>query len=153
MNEMRQVSVEITRNLKNIQHIMKNRLHNHFKSMELTAPQGMLVFMVSHHGQLKITEISEKMGLSNSTVSGIVDRLESQGYVERLRSKEDRRVVYVTTTPKMKEQVMFHENMLESIMEEALKQASEAELQQIVSGLELLNEILMKTHKGEINPC
>ena len=93
------------------------------------------------------------MGLSNSTVSGIVDRLESQGYVERLRSKEDRRVVYVTTTPKMKEQVMFHENMLESIMEEALKQASEAELQQIVSGLELLNEILMKTHKGEINPC
>lgn len=153
MSETSQFAITIMSELKIIQHILKARMHNHFKDMELTAPQGMLVFMVSRHKTLKITDISEKMGLSNSTVSGIVDRLESQGYVKRERSKEDRRVVYVTVTEEMMKRVKMHENIMDTIMVEALQNASEDEMKQVASGLSLLSEILQKTHKGEMNQC
>lgn len=142
---------EILMNLKHIQHEMKNRMHNHFKDMELTAPQGMLVFMVNKHGSLKITEISEKLGLSNSTVSGIVDRLEAQGLVNRIRSEQDRRVVNVSVTETMKDKLMSHENILDKIMTEALSNATVEELSTVASGLSILSNLLQKANEGDVN--
>lgn len=153
MNEINQSAIQIMNDLKTIQCIMKRRMHNYFRDLDLTAPQGMLVLMVGHHNSLKITEISEKMGLSNSTVSGIIDRLESQGYVQRVRSKEDRRIVNVTITENMKTKVNQHENILDTVMSDALMTISDKELQQISEGMKLLSEILLRTNEGESNPC
>lgn len=56
----------------------------------------MVLYTLGKHGSMKLSDISEKLSISNSTISGIVDRLEKQKYVERIRSKEDRRVIYVS---------------------------------------------------------
>lgn len=138
---------EILINLKSVQHNMKSKMHDHFKDMELTAPQGMLIFMVSKHGMLKISEISEKMGLSNSTVSGIIDRLETQGLVERQRSKTDRRVVNVVVTNQMKEKLKSHDTILESIMTEALSIASQEQIELVHAGITMLSQLLNETNK------
>ena len=69
--------------LKQIMDSIRQSVVKEFKEMNLTGPQGMLVGILSHHGAMKVSELSERLGLSNSTVSGIVDRLEKQGYVER----------------------------------------------------------------------
>ena len=153
MSEINQSAIQIMSDLKTVQCIMKRRMHNYFRDLELTAPQGMLMLMVSHHNSLKISEISEKMGLSNSTVSGIIDRLESQGYVQRVRSKADRRIVNVTITEKMKTKVDQHENILDTVMTEALMTISDKELHQVSEGMKLLSEILLRTNEGENNPC
>ena len=43
-------------------------------------------------------ELSRKMYLHMSTVSGVVDRLEEKGFVERNRGDKDRRVVKISLT-------------------------------------------------------
>jgi DNA-binding MarR family transcriptional regulator len=144
---------DILKNLKNIQHSMRNHMHNHFKSLELTAPQGMLVFMVNKHEVLKISEISEKMGLSNSTVSGIVDRLEKIGCVERHRSDVDRRVVQVKVTELMKGKINCHENTIELLMTNVLSEATKEELQEVKTGLEVLSRLMENVDKGDENQC
>ncbi len=51
---------------------------------------------------LTLGELSEKMGLSASTITGLVDRLERDNYVRRMRDGNDRRVVRVFFTPEGK---------------------------------------------------
>jgi DNA-binding MarR family transcriptional regulator len=50
-------------------------------------------------GPKRMTELAELARTSQASLTGIVDRLEGFGLVERLRSDEDRRVVEVAITP------------------------------------------------------
>ncbi|MES2059797.1 MAG: MarR family transcriptional regulator [Patescibacteria group bacterium] len=45
-----------------------------------------------------MTEIARMMGHTTAAATGLVDRLESMAYVERIHSPEDRRVVLVHIT-------------------------------------------------------
>lgn len=60
----------------------------------MTVPQ-MFVLGPVMQGKKTIGEISRLIDLSYSTVSGIVDRLERNGFVERARDIHDRRMVWV----------------------------------------------------------
>lgn len=137
-------NLQILTNFKFIQHAFKKKMHAHFKELELTAPQGMLMFTVHSKGSMKISEISKLMGLSNSTVSGIVDRLEAQGYVNRVRSEEDRRVVNVHIADEMNKKLISHEDMYENLMKDALQSASKEEINQIELGLQILSDLLRR---------
>ena len=66
----------------------------------------------SRDGGLSIGELSEHLGLACSTVSGIVDRLERDGWVLRNRQAPDRRTVKVQLTPKSVE--LFEQTKEES---------------------------------------
>ena len=115
---------------------MKLYMHDYFKKYELTPPQGMLVFILNKHQQLKISDISKKMGLSNSTVSSLVDRLESQGLVERIRSDQDRRVVLVQLSKEMNTCLNSHQDLLENLIKDALVDFSISERNFLVESLE-----------------
>jgi len=45
-----------------------------------------------------MTDIAKKMGHSTAAATGLVDRLEKLGFVERMHSAEDRRKVFVRIT-------------------------------------------------------
>ncbi len=66
----------------------------------LTSPQLTVIKILETFGDLSLTELSERIRAQNSTVTGIIDRMEREGLVVRERSKEDRRVVYIRLTPK-----------------------------------------------------
>jgi DNA-binding MarR family transcriptional regulator len=59
--------------------------------------------MLHHLGDLSLSELSERIRAGNSTVSGIIDRMEREELVRRVRSKEDRRVVHIKLTEKGRE--------------------------------------------------
>jgi DNA-binding MarR family transcriptional regulator len=67
---------------------------------QLTGPQLTVVKILETMGDLSLTELSERIRSQNSTVTGIIDRMEREGLVVRERSKEDRRVVKLRLTPK-----------------------------------------------------
>ena len=56
--------------------------------------------MLGEDGPVPISTLAERTGSANSTVSGIVDRLEKLGLAQRQRSETDRRVIYVCATEK-----------------------------------------------------
>jgi DNA-binding MarR family transcriptional regulator len=64
----------------------------------LTGPQVTAVKMLESLGDLSLSALSERMSAKNSTVTGIVDRMERDGLVQRLRSETDRRVVLIRLT-------------------------------------------------------
>ena len=67
---------------------------------ELTGPQLTVLKMLEGVGDLSLTELSERIRAQNSTVTGIIDRMERENLVARARSSEDKRVVYIKLTDK-----------------------------------------------------
>ncbi len=67
---------------------------------QLTPPQIHALLWLGHDGPLTMGEIGQRVGVTEKTVTGLVDRLEKQGYVERVRDARDRRVVRAQLTPK-----------------------------------------------------
>ncbi len=67
---------------------------------ELTGPQLTVLKLLEGVGDLSLSELSERIRAQNSTVTGIIDRMEREGLVVRARSTEDRRVVHIRLTEK-----------------------------------------------------
>lgn len=67
---------------------------------EVTAQQMITILTLSEIKRAKITTISRRMGVSPPTITGIIDRLQKGGYVQRIRDSRDRRVVFVSLTAK-----------------------------------------------------
>lgn len=122
----------------------------HFNAMNLTGPQGMMMGILSHDGEMKISDLSEKLGLSNSTVSGIIDRLEKQGLVERTRSLEDRRVVYVNVSTEFRKNSKENFCKIEKTFEDIMTKATTEEIEIILKGLDALEQIMDRQKKNDL---
>lgn len=66
----------------------------------LTVPQYQLLIAAYHQTDSTLGGLSEHLNCSRGNVTGIVDRLERDGWLERERSAEDRRVITVKLTEK-----------------------------------------------------
>lgn len=69
----------------------------------LTGPQVSALKILEATGDLSLSELSDRMSAKNSTITGIVDRMERDGLVVRDRSSADRRVVLIRATDKGRE--------------------------------------------------
>ena len=142
-------SMEVSKLIREIVFQIKHNMSKEFEKAGLpgiTPTQGMMIGMLGKHGKMKVSEISQMMGLNNSTVSGIIDRLEKQGMVERLRSDEDKRVVFITLSPKLGEKELNMHAKVESIVERIIEERGTLEdYDKIVEGLSVLKRLLTDT--------
>ncbi len=70
------------------------------KKYELTRPQFCVIECLGHCGEMTLTGLSAKMSVTGGNMTLVVDNLEKEGLVERVRSKEDRRTINVKLTDK-----------------------------------------------------
>jgi DNA-binding MarR family transcriptional regulator len=66
----------------------------------LTGPQLTVVKLLESFENLSLSSLSERIRAQNSTVTGIIDRMEREGLVRRVRSTTDRRVVHISLSEK-----------------------------------------------------
>lgn len=76
----------------------RQQSHEYLEKFGVTVPQSGVLNALAESGNLPIGTLADKLLLKTSTVSGIVDRLERDGHVTRIRGNADRRVVHVALT-------------------------------------------------------
>jgi len=69
---------------------------------QLTIPQLVCLRFLDKNGPQAPSELAKEAALSQATVTGIVDRLEARGLLERRRDHKDRRRVSIYLTPEGK---------------------------------------------------
>ena len=70
-----------------------------FLEIGVTMPQAKVLYLVTVTGGLRMSELVARLGVSLSTVSGLVERLVERSLVARHDDPADRRQVVVTATP------------------------------------------------------
>ncbi len=74
-----------------------------FLEIDVTMPQAKLLYLLGAAGDLHMSDLVARLGVSLSTVSGLVDRLVDHGLAGRREDRLDRRQVVVGLTPAGKE--------------------------------------------------
>jgi DNA-binding MarR family transcriptional regulator len=64
----------------------------------ITGSQSMVLRSLFHNGPLSSADLSRRLYVTPSNITGVIDRLEKKGLVERLRKAGDRRVSLITLT-------------------------------------------------------
>jgi DNA-binding MarR family transcriptional regulator len=90
---------EIMQSLRRIFKAIQDYSYEVYGQFGITGPQLWVLKTISKNKSLPLGEISKKMYLHPSTITGLIDRLEKKGYVERERDQKDRRVVNILLTP------------------------------------------------------
>jgi DNA-binding MarR family transcriptional regulator len=54
-----------------------------------------VLWLLQHHGALAMSRLAELLDVSLSNATGIIDRMEEKGLIERVRVPDDRRLVLV----------------------------------------------------------
>ncbi len=72
------------------------------KDTGVTRVQWIAIYYIHRYEGIAQKDLAEKMHVAESSVGRLIDRLERDGYVERVRSQEDRRVVTLELLPEGK---------------------------------------------------
>jgi len=108
----------------------------------LTVPQVVLLQAIKMLGEVSGRQLAEEVSLSQSTVSTILDRLESRDFVQRYRSPQDRRIVHVQLTPLGQEALERAPALLHVRFIEALERLSAREQKTILESLDRVAEMM-----------
>jgi MarR family transcriptional regulator, organic hydroperoxide resistance regulator len=81
-------------------HASKRRFHAVAAEFDLSPPQVRALGVLDPARPVPMSELAEALHCDNSNVTGIVDRLEDRGLVERRSATHDRRVKMLAVTPR-----------------------------------------------------
>ena len=133
---------EIMQSLRRIFKAIQDYFQEISKKYGITGPQLWALKTIAANGSLSLGELSKKMYLHPSTISGVVDRLEKKGFVVRDRGQEDRRVVKVQLTPQGKKIVAKAPNPIQGKMIYGLNRLKKRDLASIYDAVKELVEIV-----------
>ncbi len=135
----------LERDLGGIRRALRKPLEAEVARGELTVPQAAVMQTVVAHQGISLKDLSREVSLAHSTVSGIADRLEKRGMIERRPDPVDGRVSRIYPTAVVMEFVRDRIPALTSgPLERALAHATEKERTAIESAVRHLRELLEK---------
>jgi DNA-binding MarR family transcriptional regulator len=112
------------------------------KKYKVSASQLNCLLALYENGPLPPSQIARHIMVKSSTVTGIIDRLEQKGLVNRTRTSTDRRVITVELTKSGK---MLAKNAPPPIQQkvlEGLRSLPHGKMKKIVLGLNMLTAML-----------
>src|SRR4029079_5856355 len=103
-------------------------------------PYNILPILRGEGKPLPILEIASRTVTVVPGITGLIDRLEHAGFVNRLRCEKDRRVVYVALTDQGSKALADLDEPLSAMHNKLLGHLSQADLKDLVRLLEKLRE-------------
>jgi len=133
---------EIMQSLRRIFKAIQDYSHEVSDKFGITGPQLWTLKTISQNENLSLSDLSQRMYLHPSTITGLIDRLEKKGYVVRNRDQVDRRMISVQLTPKGKSLTRKAPNPVQGKMIYGLRNLNREELDSIYHSFQELVEIM-----------
>ncbi len=112
------------------------------KIYQVSAPQLHCLLALHENGPLPPSQIARHIMVKSSTVTGIIDRLEQKGFVERLRNSPDRRVITIQLTEGGRELAKNAPFPIQHKIVDGIKKLPEKEIKRIILSLSKLTHML-----------
>ena len=110
----------------------------------ITTLQGRILIEIQHHGSHTIGSLASRLNIAGTNISTMCKKLESKGFIERIRDDGDERVVKVALSEKGSHVVEEINQELIGKISHAIQGESNQTLNEIINGLKKLNEMLEK---------
>ncbi len=129
--------------IREISHKIDILLQDTSTEMGITTLQlKMLITLYSSGEAQSIGNLGKAIGVTGGNISNICKKLEKQGFVDRMRSEEDERVVNVNLTEKGRKAAEKVGQYFDQIRSDIPTDGIEVNLQTIIDELSALDELL-----------
>ena len=137
---MNERTVRIEENLRRVCYKIKKKGREILNDVDITPPQFDALQYLRKEEFLTIGELSTRMYLACSTVTDLLDRMERNELVKRVKDENDRRIVRIVVLPKGHDLVQrvldYRINYIESIISEL----DESIINSIDEGFRIFND-------------
>lgn len=99
--------------------------------------------------QKNMTTVARALRVTTGTLTISINSLVKKGYVERVRSEEDRRVVLVSLTEKGNRAFLHHQHFHEQMIASIVEELSEEEQQVLEKALSRINHFFLSGCNGQ----
>ena len=109
---------------------------------EISLPQMHLIETVGNHGSLRMKELSEKLGVTTGTLTVMVHRLTSKGYLFREQDAEDHRSYFIRLTDRGRAEYDHHHRLHAQLIEEIVAVLNEEPSREFFRALKTAQEAM-----------
>jgi len=132
-----EAALSIVRTSDQLQHCFAGLLREH----GLTTSQYNILRILRGEGKpLPILEIASRTIAVVPGITGLIDRLEQAGFVQRVRCEKDRRVIYVALTDQGTKTLAVLDEPLIALHRKLLGHLTQAELKEMIRALEKVRD-------------
>ncbi|GAB6188497.1 MarR family transcriptional regulator [Marinitoga arctica] len=117
------------------------------KNTDISPAQFDLLQIIYFRGPKRVTDISLTLGITKSTTTGLIKRLEASGYLSKAKDKKDKRVTTITITEKGKNVIEKVIKTRVSFMNKVIQKVENPETLMIL--LEQLDNTINEVRKNE----
>lgn len=123
-----------------------------FVGVDVTMSQAKCLYVVSVHPGIGMSALARQLEVSLSAVSGLVDRLVDNGYLERHEDPSDRRQQLVTLTPQGRAVVEHIRELNTKHLHALLRGLSDAELEALHIAIAALDRVARDMRPSDPGP-
>lgn len=138
---------EIEKRMRYISGIIKQNGRKILNNYPITSPQFIALQWLLEEGDLTIGELSNKISLAFSTTTDLVDRMERNELVERVRDSKDRRVVRIHVLEKGESIIEEVIQKRQEYLGEVLEKFSSEQTEQLSELLDFLHQEMKQVDK------
>ena len=124
--------------LSTAQHNVFQYLSVKLSSLGITPSQYSVLSCLWGRSHATPKQLAEILGIETSTVSGLLDRLQKNGLIDRIVNSEDRREVQVIATQKGRDLEKPVTVIIDDMNKEVLKTFTQAEIDKLKSMLRII---------------
>ncbi|HYF91578.1 MAG TPA: MarR family transcriptional regulator [Symbiobacteriaceae bacterium] len=135
---------EIEELLRNVGTILKKRGRDILSNFDITPPQLDALLVLREFGELTMGELCQKMYLACSTATDLIDRMERNGLIERVRDTADRRVIRLKVLAKGSSVIDEVLEARRGYLATILAEIDVADKERLIQSLEQLNYLMTR---------
>ncbi len=137
---MNERTIRIEENLRRVCYKIKKKGREILNDVDITPPQFEALQYLRKEDNLTIGELSSRMYLACSTVTDLLDRMERNELVKRVKDENDRRIVRIVVLPRGHELIKLVMENRVNYVESILSELDEEVIDAIDMGFGIFNE-------------
>lgn len=111
---------------------------------DLTLKEMHTIEAIAQDGSLSSNQVAKNLKVTPGTLTVAIQGLEKKGYVKRVKSDKDRRVVLLQLTDRGQAIYQVHKDFHQEMVEETLTGLDPKEVEVLTKGLNNLQQFLLK---------
>ena len=112
-----------------------NIMSDNLRDSGLTHQQCVVLQLIAHNKEMTVSQLCKDMSLAKGTVSGIVQRLEKLGYLEKEKREDDKRNTYIKFSDKGLEFAHSFKNNMSDSFENIFSNCSDEDMDEMIISL------------------
>lgn len=121
-----------------------NQISQSLSCTGLSHQQIMVIRLVAHNREIHVSDLCKEMSLTKGTISGILNRMEASGFIEKYKDKKDLRNTYIRFSEKGQVLARDFRTQIIDSFDKVFVNFTDAELLQAKDSLTWIQQKMMK---------